>query len=111
MAQHKLYALVLTGQGDTEIKLVDKDMWDWIDSAQPKAPVPDNILVQLRKHHEDEKFVPHISRSTAVNDAALMAAPVEIDGAEAMFFSIRDFNKFVRKYDIEIVEEFEGCIY
>lgn len=111
----KLYALVLTGQGDTDIKLVEKDVWDWIMGAKPKQKVPKSVLDKLREHQMREGYEefeePYITPGSPVNDAALYAPAAIVDGKDCQFFSVSEYTKFVKKHDIDIVDDFEGCIY
>ena len=117
----KLYMLTLSGQGDTEVKLVDKETWDWINEAPSYFKgksrqtsvhqCPASILERIRKAQEDPEYVPCITIGSPDNDAALLSPAVEIDGEEASFFSMAAAMKFIRTHDIEIEDSYEGCIY
>jgi hypothetical protein len=105
----------MTGQGDTYIKIVDKETWDWIFS--PWAPptlncsnyndntCPNAVLVRMRKDDPDADAF--ITRGTWENDRALLVQPVYGD----LFFSVSDAMNYAMKHKFNIVESWEGCIY
>ena len=121
----KLYLVHLIGIGEQEIKLVTKEVFDWI--VNPETPgrksedeigwideTPSLILDEIRKDRETinymtqnngEKLVVDVTSSTYENDRALYAPSVK------EFDSISQAMKYVKKNDIEIVDEYEGGIY
>jgi hypothetical protein len=101
--------LTLAGQGDIEVKLVDKETWDWIN--KPNDPCPPAVLERIREEQDDPECVPNITIGSPDNDAALWSPAVKIDGIEASFDSVSDAIRFIRKHDIEIEDDYEGCIY
>ena len=113
----KLYSITVSGQGDTWITLVTKEIWDWVHDPFG-IPIPQDVI---DAHYEDEDdepgWTPYISgtkekpNSCTYNDAALNAPGVKIDGKRASFVTMRKFTKFIQKYNIEIVDEWEGYIY
>jgi hypothetical protein len=108
--QQKLYMLTLAGQGDIEIKLVKKDVWDWMTAVDEnwQAPCPTSVLDTLEKeakHSKDKFYPPNITRSTACNDAALQCPFVE------MFWSMKEAMDCIMKKNIKIVDSYEGAIY
>ena len=116
----KLYMLTLSGQGDTHVKLIDEESWNWIDSAEKLKfekgkfsgylPFPPAIRARLDTP-DDYPNGAYITSGSAYNDAALQCPAVEINGEEADFFQLKDAMTFIRKHDVEIVDSFEGCIY
>lgn len=107
-AKHQLYLLVMSGQGDTYVKLVDKETWEWI--GDPFKPCPDAVLKGYQERNEtDDK--PNITTGSAVNDAALQVAPAMVDGEETMFYGVKECMDFCKEHDIDIVDEWEGYIY
>lgn len=113
-----LYLIALSGQGDMHIKLVNKPMWDWIGSAKPGSTPPADVLQELVDYRTKDYgeppakgWKPYITCGSAENDAALFATPVEVDGEEATFSSMKSAMAFINKHNIEIVEEYEGYIY
>lgn len=127
----KAYSIVLTGQGDTQIYIVDKEVWDWVNSPISGKPdghvsswvdqlVPQKVIDYHRK--EEQKLADFNNRQPEFcdilitagswdNDRALNAIPITIDGEEALFFSVKELANFCREHDIEIVDSYEGYIY
>lgn len=119
----KLYMVVLTGQGDTIVTLVNEDVWNWIlspynppnprDSAYAEK-VPDAVLAEAERHEcesfyaeysdMDEDGYYNVSIGSCDNDRALGAPGIQ-------FWSIKEAMEFVVTNDIEIVEEYNGYIY
>jgi hypothetical protein len=113
----KLYLLNLSGPGDTELKLVDKETWDWIFSPWPfigtktrsgtDPYTPEGV--KARMENSDDV---HITRGSWENDRALQAPAAVFNGQEIHWFgSIKGLNKFMKDNDIEIEDEYEGCLY
>ncbi len=109
MAKHSLYLTTVSGQGDTFIHLIDKESWDWMHS--PFKPCPQAILDRYMEANDEPGWTPNITSGSAVNDAALQIPAVKVDGEDAEFFSIKEVLAFVREHDIEIIDEWDGCIY
>ncbi len=113
-----VYLLVLTGQGDTEIRVVDQETWDWIfgPSGQPEGESgwedPHVPAYQRRKSREEEgeenDF--YLTSGSWQNDRALHAYSSERYDAET-FDGIKDVLKVIKKKGDTIAEEFHGCIY
>ena len=119
----KLYSITVSGQGDTFITLVTKEIWDWVQSPLG-VPVPQDVIDNYYEDNSDEdkedsehRWMPDISNTKGepngctVNDAALAAPGAKIDGKRASFLGMREFTKFIHKYSVEIVDEWEGYIY
>lgn len=108
----KCYALFLEGQGDTFVTLVNEATWLWVTK---NAPCPqaqkDQLLAvyikDINKNTTMAEIEEEIKSQKGDNDKALTATP---DYGE-MFTSLKDYTKFVRKNNVEIVEEYEGYIY
>ena len=111
----KLYSLTLSGQGDTDIKFVEKDSWDWITALMKdwKTPCPESVLEKI-KEEQGEMFdgAPNITRSTAHNDAALQV-PAYKYGKDlyASFYNAKKAFDFVKEYNVEVIESYNGYIY
>ncbi len=106
----KAYSVMLSGQGDTFIYLVDEEVWDWILDPLNKK-VPQSVIDYQIEESGDPNWTPNITAGTTDNDAALQCAPIKINGEDAFFFGLKEFNKFVRENKIDIIEEYEGYIY
>lgn len=106
--QQDVYMSICSGGGDTYIKLLDKETWDWC--RDPKQPVPD--IVQSRYRDDNgEELEPITGSSTAVNDAFLSVSPIWIGDDEGRFDNARDAFDWAKKHNLRIVETFEGSIY
>lgn len=109
----KLYMLVMSGQGDTYVTLVDKETWDWI--GHPKSTIPPAVfaayLEKRREDGEEGNDLPVITSGSSVNDAALAVAGYKIGKQRAEFINVSSATKFIAKHNIEIVAEWNGYIY
>lgn len=124
----QLYLISLSGGGDDQKKLVDKETWDWINSPRPNFgdtnsfyeldTIPASTRERLVKQHDENKWEGDgdfdgvmVTTGSCENDRALAAPGIEIDGEEASFYSYKELRTFCKKHDVEIVDEFSGCIY
>lgn len=112
------YLLVMSGQGDRHGKLVDLDVWNWLEDGPITDSMVDDYYHQAKV--DDHTLTPELARaklenasSYSINDKALFIHGSRFDGEsyDVYGFSIRDLNKFVKKHDIDIVAEWEGYIY
>ena len=125
----KLYLINLSGQGDHELKLVDKITWDWINNPDMGRSenddkgiwndkvCPESVRLELWKEYcEDEDEIAYedyevdITSGSYNNDRALIAPSIKVNDEEAFFDSIKDLNEFMKKHDIEIEEEWVSPI-
>lgn len=105
----KMFLISLSGQGDVDLKLVTKEVWDWIltpfngKSSGYSEVVPKEVQDEMIKHNGsvDEVFV---SIGSYENDRALQAPGIS-------FWGHKELIEYVKNNNIEIVEEFEGYIY
>jgi len=123
----KYYAVTLSGQGDTEITIVDQEVWDW---AMNGGDIPKSLWDQIEKEiieewdasrpgladeiserREDMEKDGRKGTYGGENDRALSLRGSIIDGEEATFTSVSEFARFIRKKGIDIEEEYEGYIY
>lgn len=104
-----LYMLVMSGQGDIYITLVDKETWDWV--FHPHSKIPENVLKACRESHEDKEYTPYISKGSAVNDAALAVAGYKLGSKRAEFSDLSPAIRYIQKHNIKIVESWNGFIY
>ncbi|WP_126223324.1 hypothetical protein [Burkholderia ambifaria] len=111
--QGKQYLLVLSGGGDTVVKLVTQAVWDWVQADYGSAeasyaePVPPTILDLAQKHGVDGYFkdgMLRVTRGSAVNDRAMFAPGLKFD-------YLSDVVKYARKHKVSIEETFNGCLY
>jgi len=111
--QGKQYLLVLSGGGDTVVKLVSQSVWDWVQADYGSAeasyaePVPPAVLDLAKEHGVEGHFkggTLHVTRSSAENDRAMSApGPSFDDVAEAV--------KYAKKHKVSIEETFNGYLY
>jgi hypothetical protein len=108
----RAYLITVSGQGDTFQTLVDKKTWDWMDDPI-KIPMTPDMLERVREYMEDEEWTPQFNPSigSLTNDAALAAPGIRVDGKIAAFTSVKDCLKFIQKYNIKIIDTWEGYIY
>ena len=116
----KVYLIVLTGQGDTFIKVVDEETFEWIvsdDLGQPKgeedASSWEDQLVpasQIEKIKEEEgEYDPlRITIGSYDNDRALAAKPC---GDYDTYYSIKEAMKAIKSHGDELEDEYQGYIY
>ena len=117
--QIQVYMIMTTGQGDTFVKLVDKETWDWIFSpwAPPQAEMsayqdtacPPSVVARWRKEQtnvEEDEF-PYITHGSYENDRALQAQPVY----GTTFFSAGLAIKYIARHNCKVVDSYEGYIY
>lgn len=126
-----MYLLSMSGMGDVDLRLVDKETWDWIHLPHPNFPdgkysmddpvVPDVVKQNLFKacfskdRFDDEParwedVTINVTTGSCENDRMLQAYGY-VGDTQCQFFSIKELNKFVKENGIEIVDEIEGCIY
>jgi hypothetical protein len=108
----KLNMIVLTGQGDTDVMLVDDEIMDWVESDYPleegygKDP---NVPASVRASMEaaDPGCEISIGLRSFNNDRALYIGSAAVHQS----YSLSDTMKYIRENDIEITRDWEGYIY
>lgn len=115
----KMYLLHLAGDGDIQLRIVDQETWDWIDSMDKAVPgaITERELAWQKADWGDQ-WDGHVNVSdtceeTSTNDRALAVPPCQHpDGTWMSFVYLKDYVKFLQEHpDIEIVSEYEGVIY
>ena len=116
----KVYSLTLSGGGDTNYDVVDKETWDWIFSGKQGRPVgntsaswidqtvPPSILARLKKQSDEngDKFEGvNLTSGSWENDRMLQAPTLET------FYSLKDLTAWIKKHRHVIVDSAEGAIY
>jgi hypothetical protein len=118
----KLYLLNLSGGGDTQLTLVDKETWEWIGSPWPFGansdggvdPNTPTRITTIRETDDPGNGDVFITSGSWENDRALVASlcGAEFNGQPIETFrTVKALNKFMKDNDIEIEEEYEGYIY
>jgi hypothetical protein len=117
----KVYLIILTDQGDTKIKVVDQETWDWINSddlgRHPNlegASSWTDLLVpqsQLKKILDDNNgYHPHLTIGSWQNDRAMWSC--NADGyVEGYYGSVEDAMEAIEKNGHELTDEYHGSIY
>lgn len=106
----KMYLINLSGGGDTTKSLVTEDVWNWInsdynsDKSSYYEDLSEPIKEQMRLHKNDNCSSIMVTIGSYDNDRAIQAPGIE-------FRSTKELIKYLKENDIEIVEEYEGCIY
>lgn len=126
------YILSLEGQGDTHIKIVDKETFDWVISENLGNPnnesgwedktCPPNVRKRAWEDTDAstqslygsfENFYPDITIGSPHNDRALFAPAVidENDNKLDFYDDTEAYTNYVTEQGIHIQDSFEGCIY
>lgn len=109
----KQYLLVLSGGGDTVVKLVPQAVWDWVQADYGSAessyaePVPPAVVDLARTHGVEGHFkggTLHVSRGSAENDRAIAAPGPTFD-------DVADAVKYAKTHKVSIEETFNGYLY
>lgn len=103
----KMLLIVLTGQGDIDIKLVPYAALQWIESPTPSSgakyeTIPVEVMAGYEHKYHNKKA--YVSAGSGDNDRA-----IHVQGED--FTSIREATKYAKKNGIEVVDEWHGCIY
>lgn len=104
-----VYLVICEGQGDTEIKLINEEAWNWMLSPFDDAKgeysynedVPESILKTF--NCSEPKSI-SVSCRSYENDRALQMPGMS-------FSSVADVHKYLNSNNCEIVDEYYGCIY
>lgn len=102
-----VFLIVLEGQGDIDVGLVNQETWDWIHSGYNsnnhayEEHVPQTILDAY-----EEKYGKKITISIGSydNDRAIQSPKIS-------FSSIEEAMSHIEKNNCTLVDEFFGCIY
>lgn len=103
------YLLNLSGIQESSLKLVSKEVWDWIFSPYPNNSLSNKEMPPANTHPEFIQYnhcveEVYISQSSYENDRALQAPGKH-------FSSFKLLHDYVNKNNITLVSEYEGCIY
>lgn len=121
----KAYLVTLTGQGDTDRKLLNEEAWNFLING---GPVPDSVIDDyIRENPTDfsnndapttrESVIAlfaDCNSSTADNDRALSMSGSSFNGEACNGYdlTINEINRFVKKHGLELSdEEYDGGIY
>ena len=105
----KMFLISLSGQGDTDLKLVTQEVWDWVltpfngKGSGYTETVPKAVQEEMMKHN-GEVYEVNVTIGSYENDRALQAPGVS-------FRTHKELIEYVKKNSVEIVEEFDGYIY
>ena len=112
----EVYMIYLSGQGDVDIKLVDKETFDWLSapSGQPKPfesswedpNVPAAVKERIFKDLPDDEREIRITFGSWHNDRAIFAQSVYGD-----FDDLTSAIQFIQERGYKLVDTFEGGIY
>lgn len=105
----KCYSVMLEGQGDVTIALVNKGTWDWITKG---GKVPQNQIDRATKAAqkdgmESQSYIDDMTSADGDNDRALSLCP---DYGE-LFTDLKEYTKFAIANNVEVLDEYEGYIY
>lgn len=125
-----MYLISLSGQGDTSLKLVDQETFEWVvsdylgfrndpDSRFDKT-CPLNVRKKVwenlsqfdkRDFESFESFYPEIYDGSEYNDRALFAPALTIDGMNLSFSDALSYSKYITSNNVNILDEYSGYIY
>lgn len=103
----KMLLIVLTGQGDIDVRLVPYAALQWIESPTPSSgakyeAIPAEVMAGYEHKYHNKKA--YVSAGSGDNDRAL-----HLHGEE--FYSTVEAMAYANDNDIEVVDEWHGCIY
>lgn len=99
------YLVVLNGQGDTNISLVNKDIWDWLINEDLSVDIP----VEIAQY--ETKWRIKLNRIRSINDKAFILPEEGNNGEKVFFSSVKNCMNYVRENNIVILDEYDGYIY
>ena len=112
--EQDVYLITCTGQGDTEIYLVDRNTFDWINMNHNN--VPKQVIESRKKANTewdikqtDEQIIEELNLvkgSSSSNDRAL-----RLGDSFPLFWSVKEVVTYVKNNNLNIVGEYEGHIY
>ena len=125
------YVVNLSGQGDTDIKIVDKETFEWIISEDLGRPdgktgwddktCPNSVrkrmwdemdLSEQKDYGGFEGFYPYITIGSVHNDRALYAPAMKtIEGNDLSFHDTASYTNYVTRNALHVEDSFEGYIY
>ena len=111
----EVYLISLSGIGESQYKLINKDAWDFIHSPAPEKSMeielPINLRDDYKKQYETDDVHILVSVGTPENDKALCVPAIYIDDESAQFFSVEELTEVIKNKNITILDTYEGCIY
>ena len=102
-----VFLIVLEGQGDVDVGLVNQETWNWIHSDYKsednsyKEDIPQSILDTYDDNYGTKI---NVSIGSFDNDRALQSPKIS-------FSSIKDAMSYIQENNCKLVDEFFGCIY
>ena len=122
--KNKVYLVILSGGGDTYIKVVDQETFDWICSDDMGLPenydpmnggswedqlVPVSQVAKMKMEQEEYECYPlTITRGSWDNDRAIAACPAdEYDSYD----TVTEATKAIQKHGDVLEDEYQGCMY
>ena len=112
------YLIWLQGQGDTYVKVVDDETWQWITNRNHSIPCPASVLERAKARRGEEFEAPfETSGSSYRNDRALYAPGIEVNGivmdsCTDLSEAVLDIADWRRVLGIAtFTDSFEGGIY
>lgn len=108
-----MYTIILSGNGDTEISIVEKDVWEFMHDAKPLSEEKLNKVTA--KYRDDEKqetldwYRDLLADSSTPNDRAFFG--LNATDEDKIFRSLKDYTNFVALNNIMVEDSFEGVIY
>lgn len=98
----KMCLVILQGQGDTDIRLANAAANEWFD--QPFEQDEEQIPPAVLEGHKVKNETIEVTPGSCDNDRAIQCPGIA-------FSSLVDVFKYCKENDIEISDEYHGCIY
>lgn len=123
-ASKDAYLIVLGGDGDVELALVTKEVWDWImsrkltkedqqeldeESSTYDSLTPESLQAALKRRSHGEEELAHVTAGSFQNDKAIYARAADL--AVGVRDSIVAYTQWAAKNGYEIKDEYHGVIY
>lgn len=119
------YLINLEGMGDTSSALVDKEVFEWIESkktpgrrGKESSWYDESVPAALHEALKKESFYerPYVTSGSMDNDRAMLAvsAPTAEDGSTGVFYQEdmeRDVRDWAREHGFEIRDIYVGGLY
>jgi hypothetical protein len=124
--KQKVYELRMAGQGDVQVKLINKAFWDYISNVLTAKAPADLAIDWIAERAEDpdlgteniDEWVAYLPGHKKINEIA-MAAPASLfNGKRFDEYGCggwhkperQKLNKFLKKHNLEIEDGWEGYL-
>lgn len=112
---NSMYMLLLTGQGDTNVSIVDQQVWDWVNDPWGKE-VPDVVVDGAMKPEFNTTGQSREETAAGLKGSITVGSPENDAALSAMcyldyYWSLKEALDHIKANNIDIEDTFEGYIY